>query len=240
LFTFFIGETNASGVPLSCVGVELRDFSMETHRDEISDGWLITFEEKHIHAVFGDLQMSGFYNGMDLPAASRTVIDNVYRSGSGRRTIGGTILRLSSNENAGVWYLDFSTDGAKPADVKLNIEQSALTSKLGNQSHEEGVYIGAADGIYFKPDTRLRGALEQVVLETALAPNRSVIASVDFLDVYFDNVDGNHLVFKGYGNDETLTPPGATRTNQKAKFRSITIDAFRFRSAKATSGINFG
>ncbi|MEL6467105.1 MAG: carbohydrate binding domain-containing protein [Pseudomonadota bacterium] len=234
VFTFYTGQTNAAGTPLSCRGVEMIDCQMAATGTGMTGGWFVEFEERCIGGIFDRFKQSDFYNGMDLTAAAYTNLGVIYQEGPNRTTQGGTMLRFTSSDTAGAWNPNAAANVAKPTDIKvLSLQQNPQNPTL-TKPYAVGVYIGAADGIYFSPGCHLRGATVPVVMETAKAPGRTVIASVDLRGVYFDGGVESHIVFRGYGNDETWTPTGGSET--KIKFRSILIANCRFRAAESANG----
>lgn len=231
--TFFTGETNAEGTPLSCNGVEIYDLNFNNSGSQRTGGWMINFEERPIKSRIENVQVDNAFNGIDMPAAALCHIKQVYIEGSLRTTTGGTALRFTSDEDAGLY--DPDTDrGAKPTDVHVYGLQINQQNSLIDDPYSEAIYIGCADGLYFT-SCHIRGATDSVIFETAEAPNRIVLASVDFRQCYFDQVRGSHVVFKGYGNGHTFTQAGGTVTVE-CKFRSITFEGCRFRSAQGVQG----
>lgn len=234
LFEFFTGETGAGGVPLGCQGVVMRNLRISNSGTERTGGFFVTFEERCLRGMFENLWLDNCWGGLDLTAAAYTYVVNVQIEAGSRVTTGGPALRFSSNEAAGIYNPNAAANGAKCTDVHVRgLQINPQNATLPNP-FSEAVLIESADGIYFH-ECHLRGGTNSVVMRTALAPNRTVIASVDFNGVYFDGVEGSHVRFEGYGNDHVFTPVGASGTS-KVKFRSITFNGCRFRASKALTG----
>ena len=231
---FYTGETNPSGVPLSCLGVELHDFRIQSIGAQRTGGWYVTFEERPLGARLSGLLFEGPFNGIELPMAAYCYLDNIRITGTGRTTNGGTALSFTGRSTAGIFNPNSNGSGtAKSTDCHISDLQINPETSI-SAVWEQAILIESGDGLYFDKG-HIRGATNCLVMRTAEETVKSVVASISFDQMYFDTAIGSHIQFQGYGQGHQFTDPEGS-TPVTVKFRAIAFYGCQFRDSRGTDG----
>lgn len=164
------------GTALSLYAVGMRNIRIYTPSNAVSGKHLKT--TKCINALFTDLYLVGWYDGIVVDGCGRTYFDNI----------------ILSQENRGSgscrYALDFIADSSINSDVhfsNIQITPPVLTS------NDYTVSIRCSDGIYFQ-NMHIHGG---VLVQPTNIGNAQTCCSIFFTNCYFDTANDSNFLFTG-------------------------------------------
>lgn len=169
---------NFDGSSLSLYAVGMKNLRIYTPTNATS-GYHVRVT-KTINAIFQNLYLVGWYNGIGMDGAAQTYFDN--------------ILLTQENRSAGVSNL--ALDGLETNGINSDVHFSNFQidpSILSSSSSDYSMSIKSADGIYFS-NIHVHGGLK---IEPDNIGNGQTCASIFFNNAYFDVANDANIQFTG-------------------------------------------
>lgn len=172
---------NFDGSSLSLYAVGMKNLRIYTPTNATA-GYHVRVT-KTINAIFQNLNLIGWYNGIAIDGAGQTYFDN--------------ILLTQENRSAGVsnLALDFLKTNGINSDIHFSNLQ-VVPSISPTSSSDYSISIKSSDGIYFD-NIHVHGGLK---FEPDNTGNGQTLASVFFSNAYFDVANDANIQFTGSAN----------------------------------------